>query len=251
MNNIALKDLLYKIADDQLIIGHRNSEWTGIGPILEEDIAFSSMAQDKIGHSYAFFNVLHELGESDPDTTAFLRNAEQFHNCQFVELPIGEYDFSLVRHFLFDHSEMIRFEMLTNSSFEPISLIARKLKGEVKYHIMHANVWIKKLGTATNESIERLQKSLDEAIPFALGIFEESKYEEELANEKIFPGEIALKERWIEQISDVLKQTELQLPDLSLTEARTGGRYGRHTEYLQPLLDEMSEVIKSDPTAEW
>ena len=116
MNTEALKDLLYKIADDQLILGHRNSEWTGFGPLLEEDIAFSSMAQDKVGQSLALYTLLEQLGENDPDTVAFMRNADQFHNCEFVELPIGEYDFSLIRHFLFDTAELIRFEMLAESS---------------------------------------------------------------------------------------------------------------------------------------
>ena len=82
INEKALKELLYKIADDLLILGHRNSEWTGIGPLLEEDIAFSSMAQDKIGQSLVLFELLHGLGEADPDTVAFMRNSNQFHNCQ-------------------------------------------------------------------------------------------------------------------------------------------------------------------------
>ena len=109
MNELALKELLYKIADDQLILGHRNSEWTGFGPLLEEDIAFSSMAQDKVGQSYAIYQMLHQLGEQEPDTVAFMRNANQFHNCQLVELPNGEYDFSLIRHFLFDNSRSHSF----------------------------------------------------------------------------------------------------------------------------------------------
>ena len=75
-NNEAIKELLYKMADDQLILGHRNSEWTGFGPLLEEDIAFSSMAQDKIGHSLALYSILQQLGERDPDTVAFMRNAK-------------------------------------------------------------------------------------------------------------------------------------------------------------------------------
>jgi ring-1,2-phenylacetyl-CoA epoxidase subunit PaaC len=74
----ALKDLLYRMADDALIIGHRHSEWTGLGPILEEDIAFSSIAQDKLGHAYALYQLLHELGEPEPDHAAFLRDAPQF-----------------------------------------------------------------------------------------------------------------------------------------------------------------------------
>ncbi len=251
MNTEAIKDLLYKIADDQLILGHKNSEWTGFGPLLEEDIAFSSMAQDKVGQSWQFYKILNELGETDPDTLAFMRNAEQFHNCQLVELPNGEYDFSLIRHFLFDTAELIRFSMLSESSFEPIALLSKKIKGEVKYHTMHANIWIKQLGSATSESISRLQASLDYAIPFALGIFEPSKFEEELKQEGIFEGEAVLKATWLGQIEGIIDQTALKMPSLDQSHLGLGGRYGTHTDHLQPLLDEMSEVFKVDPTADW
>jgi ring-1,2-phenylacetyl-CoA epoxidase subunit PaaC len=251
MKEQAIKELLFKIADDQLIIGHRNSEWTGLGPLLEEDIAFSSMAQDKIGHSLAFYSLLHQMGEDDPDTLAFMRHASQFHNCQFVELPVGQYDFSLIRHFLFDHAEAIRFEMLSNSSVESIAEIARKISAEIRYHIMHADTFIKKLGSATEESITRLQKALDYSLPYSLGIFEKSPYEDTLVAEKIFDGEDKLRERWQEGIEEVISQTSLQLPVWTSLEAMNGGRIGNHTEYLQPLLDEMSEVFRIDPTAEW
>src|ERR1051326_7324009 len=101
----AIKELILKMADDALIIGHRNSEWTGIGPILEEDIAMSSMAQDKIGHALALYKILHEhFGDSDPDPLAFRRAEKDFKCCHLVEFPIGEYDFTTVRHFLFDNA---------------------------------------------------------------------------------------------------------------------------------------------------
>jgi ring-1,2-phenylacetyl-CoA epoxidase subunit PaaC len=251
MNQEALKDLFYKIADDQLIIGHRNSEWTGIGPILEEDISFSSMAQDKIGHSLAFYTLLNQLGEKDPDTVAFTRNANQFHCCQFVELPIGEYDFSLIRHFLFDYSEMIRFEMLAESSYEPAAQVARKLKGEIRYHIMHANTWLKQLGNATEESIHRLQTSLDVAMPYALGIFEKSKFEDQLISDKVYQGEDVIKSKWLERVQEKVAKTSLVFPDTTILQPVFGGRYGTHTEFLQPLVEEMSEVFRVDPGAEW
>ncbi|MCJ8164919.1 phenylacetate-CoA oxygenase subunit PaaC [Pontibacter sp. E15-1] len=251
MNEQAIKDLLYKLADDLLILGHRNSEWTGFGPILEEDIAFSSMAQDKIGHSLAFYTLLHELGEADPDTVAFTRNANQFHNSQLVELPNGEYDFSLIRHFLYDNAEIIRFEMLSQSSYEPIAKVATKLKGEVKYHVLHANTWIRNLGSSTEEAIARLQTSLNEALPYALGMFEPSAYEQDLIDASIYRGEEAVKAAWQQRIRAVLEKTELQLPDLESITPITGGRTGSHTHHLQPLLDEMAEVFKIDPAAEW
>ena len=251
MNTIALKELLYKIADDQLILGHRNSEWTGMGPILEEDIAFSSMAQDKLGHSLAFYSLLHELGESDPDTLAYMRNASQFHCCQLVELPIGEYDFSLIRHFLYDHAEAIRFDYLSRSSYEPLAKVATKLKGELKYHVLHANTMIKQLGNATEESISRLQNSLNLALPFALGMFEKSPYEAELSGSNIYPSEYEIQIIWEENISKTISQTQLLLPDLKTIDPVIGGRTGQHSEYLQPLLNEMAEVYNLDPSADW
>jgi ring-1,2-phenylacetyl-CoA epoxidase subunit PaaC len=251
MNQEALKELLYKMADDQLILGHRNSEWTGLGPLLEEDIAFSSMAQDKIGHSLALYTMLQQLGEPDPDTVAFLRKAEHFHNCVFVELPNQEYDFSLVRHFLFDTAEAIRFESLKNSSYEPLAQLAAKIRGELRYHTLHANTWIKQLGAATPESIDRLQHSLNLAMPYALGIFEESPFENQLIADNIFEGENKIKERWLTRVQEILAETQLHLPELEFITPVNGGRTGRHSEHLQPLLDEMSEVIKSDPNAEW
>jgi ring-1,2-phenylacetyl-CoA epoxidase subunit PaaC len=251
MNQIALKELVYKIADDQLILGHRNSEWTGFGPLLEEDIAFSSMAQDKVGQSYALYQLLHQLGEQEPDTVAFTRHAAQFHNCRFVELPNGEYDFSLIRHLLFDTAEAARFELLTQSSYEPLALLAKKIRGELRYHTLHANTWIKQLGVATEESISRLQRALDFALPYALGMFEPSPFENDLIADKIFAGEEALRAIWHDRIESVVAQTALHLPDLRTISPVYGGRVGNHTEHLQPLLDEMSEVFRIDPTAEW
>lgn len=251
MNTEALKDLLYRIADDQLILGHRNSEWTGMGPLLEEDIAFSSMAQDKIGQSLALYNILHQLGEPPPDTVAFMRESSSFRNCIFVELPNGEYDFSLVRHFLYDTAAAIRFEMLAASSYEPLSELSNKIRGELRYHTMHANTWMKQLGSATSESIRRLQESLDAALPYALGMFEHSSFEAELIHDKIFLGEAILQERWQQKVIEILAHTQLKMPEWNTLRPAIGGRHGTHSEHLQPLLDEMSEVFKIDPNAEW
>jgi ring-1,2-phenylacetyl-CoA epoxidase subunit PaaC len=251
MNTEAIKELLYKMADDLLIIGHRNSEWTGLGPILEEDIAFSSMAQDKIGQSQALFQLLHELGEQDPDTVAFMRNAEQFHNAQLVELPNGDYDFSLMRHFLYDIADQLRFEMLATSSYEPLAKVARKVKGELKYHVFHANTWITKLGIATEESHARMQTALNEAWNYALGIFEEGPYEQQLIAEQIFAGEQELQKRWLDVIAPVLEEARLIIPDKTQWAAMYGGRKGFHSEHLQSLVEEMSEVFRVDPGAEW
>src|SRR5262249_47785821 len=121
----ALCDLLLRLADDELVIGHRNSEWTGFGPILEADIAFSSMAQAEIGHALAYSRLLAELDGSDPDQMAFARAADKFRCASLVCLPRGDWAFSIVRQFLYDAAESVRLEALTNSSYAPLAALAR------------------------------------------------------------------------------------------------------------------------------
>lgn len=248
----AVKNLLFKMADDALIIGHRNSEWTGIGPMLEEDLAFSSMAQDKIGHALALYTILHEvLGEAEPDKLGFMRSEKEFKCCQLVEQPIGEYDFTLIRHFLFDHAELLRYEMLSQSSFQPLAQLANKVKGEIKYHVMHADTFIKQLGKGTEESHARMQTALNNAWHLALGIFEKSEWEEELISTGVFAGEEALKKRWLEKITPIIEASGLQVPATDENKIAYGGRKGYHSEFLKPLLDEMCEVVRTDIDAEW
>jgi len=248
----AVRSLLLFQADDHLIIGHRNSEWTGLGPILEEDIAFSSIAQDKIGHALGLYTILHEqLGEAEPDTLAFMRNETDFTSCHLVELPIGEYDFSLVRHFFFDLAAHIRFEDLATSAFDPVAKLARKVKGEIKYHVFHANTFINQLGHGSEESKARLQSAVNQNFGLALGMFESFEGENLLVQQGIYKGEAAIREIWLGEVQAVLLEAGLKMPDAATTASVLGGRKGFHTEFLQPLLDEMTEVFRVDPAAEW
>lgn len=249
INKQAITDLIVKMADDELILGHRNSEWTGLGPIMEEDIAFSSMAQDKIGHAWALYGILQEqLGGSDPDQFAFMRPEEAFKCCHLVEMPIGTYNFSLMRHFLFDHAEAVRYESLQQSSLAPLQQLSGKLKGELKYHTLHADAWVMQLCRAGEEGYTRMQEALHTCFPLACGIFEPAD-EQALIKEGIYPGEQALYERWMESIYTVLTKASLNIPE-GVT-PQYGGRQGHHTPYLQPLLQEMGEVFRQDATARW
>ncbi len=246
----AIQELITKMADDELVIGHRNSEWTGLGPVMEEDIAFSSMAQDKIGHAWALYRILHEsFGGSDPDQFAFLRNAQDFRCCHFVEMPIGSYEFSLMRHFLFDHAETVRYQSLSGSSFTALQHLAGKVKGELKYHTLHADAWVIQLCTAGADSRQRMQSALDNCFQLAGGIFEPGEGEDLLIAEHIYPGEAALYQQWLNNISPVIEKAGLILP--ALTAPVYGGRKGQHTQYLQQLLEEMGEVFRLDPEATW
>ncbi len=251
MNASACKDLLLRMADDELIIAHRHSEWTGLGPLLEEDIAFSSIAQDKLGHAQALYAIMHEhFGEPEPDTQAFMRNESAMKCCHFVELPNGEYDFSLMRHYLFDAAEFVRWTALTQSSFEPLSKLAFKIRGELKYHLYHAQTWVKQLGAqGSEESHARMQSALREAWPYALGMFEPSDADNALIEEGVFVGEQEIYQQWLSFVAPTLTEATLEIP--TDAEPVYGGRKGYHTEHLQPLLTEMTEVYRIDPSAEW
>jgi ring-1,2-phenylacetyl-CoA epoxidase subunit PaaC len=251
MNTEAIKDLLTRMADDETVLAHRHSEWTGLGPILEEDIAFSSIAQDKLGHAQALYFILQEhCGMPDPDTQAFGRTEKEYRCCQFVELQNGEYDFSLMRHLLFDAAEYLRYAMLAESTFVPLAKLARKIHGELKYHLYHAQTWVIQMGSSgSEESKARMQSALNEAWPYALGMFEPSDHDAELAAEGIFPGERALQEAWQTFVGETLTKATLNIP--AGAEPVYGGRKGYHTEHLAPMLTEMTEVYRIDPSAEW
>ena len=251
MNKDAVKNMILRMADDELILAHRHSEWTGFGPILEEDIAFSSIAQDKLGHAQALYQILHDdFGMPVPDVQAFGRDESSFVCCQFVELPNGEYDYSLIRHLLFDAAEYLRYGMLAQSSYEPLAKLARKVHGELKYHLYHAQTWVVQLGSqGTEESKARLQTSLNEAWPYALGMFEAVEDDASLSADGVFPGEAALQEAWMAFVTETLTSATLQIP--SNAEPVNGGRKCYHSEHLQPMLEEMTEVYRIDPAAEW
>lgn len=249
----ALKDLLFRIADDALIIGHRTSEWTGFGPILEEDIAFSSMAQNEIGQAQSYYTLLHEWGEADPDTLAFLRFPREYKNAIFVELPIGDYAFSLARHFLYDFAKEARLRSLVKCAYKPLANLALKIQREQKYHLMHAKAMVVRLGNGTEESRLRMQSAFNEAYPAAWGLFEATDAEQTLAEHNLQEPENVIASVWLELIEPILAEAKITLPDANTFDpkAHYGGRKGYHTDALDALVDEMTAVIRLDPAAAW
>lgn len=246
----AVVDLLYRLADDDLIMGHRDSEWTGLAPILEGDIAFSSMAQDKMGHALAYYSMLHELGEPDPDTLAFGRKARQYRCASLVVMPNNrDWAFAIVRQFLYDASITIRLAALVESTLVPLSQLARKLRSEKKYHMMHGRTWMLRLGNSTDDSRGRMQAALNRAYPHALGLFEATEADEPLVQAGIAPREQELKNHWESAVAPVLSDAGLNTPDNAV--AVFGGRSGKHAPELAELLNNMQVVYAIDPTAKW
>jgi ring-1,2-phenylacetyl-CoA epoxidase subunit PaaC len=245
----AVVNLLYRLADDELIIGHRNSEWTGHGPILEADIAFSSMAQDEMGHAQAYYQMLHQLGEADPDTLAFGRKPREYRCASLVCLPKGDWAFSVLRQFLYDAAETVRLTAFTESSLVPLAQLATKLRGEEKYHLMHGRTWVLKLGQGTPESRGRMQAALERAYPHALGLFEPTEFDEPLVQAGITPRESELRKQWESAVAPVLADAGLATPESA--KAVYGGRVGKHPDALKELLDQLQLVYNIDPSAKW
>lgn len=250
MSNSALIYFIFKIADDDLIIGHRNSEWTGLGPILEEDIAFSSMAQDELGHAYAYYKLLEGMEVGKPDHLAFMRNEREMKCCHLVEYPIGDYSFSLMRNFLYICAKQVRTEILVNASYSPLAKLAKKIKTELQYHQIHAKTWIQKLGKSTEEARLRMQSALNEVLPLAYSIFEPHALDAEIVSQGICKAESEIQSEWEKRISAVLSDAGFSIPSVDKNKYY-GGRNGYHSTHLQPMLDEMSAVYRLDPEAEW
>jgi ring-1,2-phenylacetyl-CoA epoxidase subunit PaaC len=164
-------DLLLSIADDELILGWRNSEWTGIAPFLEEDVAFSSIAQNEIGHARALYELAAaELG-STADELAFDRRLEEYRSAPLVELRRLEWARTIARHWLYETADEIRLAALKASDDAEIAGLAAKMDREEAYHRMHAEMWIDRLLT-TDEGRSRLEEALAELWPYALGVLD-------------------------------------------------------------------------------
>ncbi len=207
-------DLLLSLADDELILGWRNSEWTGIAPFLEEDVAFSSIAQNEIGHARALYELAAaELGTT-ADALAFDRKPEEYRSAPLVELRKLEWARTIARHWLYETADEIRLAALKSSDDAEIAGVAAKIDREEAYHRMHAEMWIDRL-RATDEGRTRLDEAVDELWPYALGVLDdelrpelrsrvESRLERALSDVEAVPRgvhEAELAELWEEMTS--------------------------------------------------
>jgi ring-1,2-phenylacetyl-CoA epoxidase subunit PaaC len=213
-------DLLLSIADDELILGWRNSEWTGIAPFLEEDVAFSSIAQNEIGHARALYELAaRELGTT-ADELAFDRKPSEYRSAPLVELRRLEWARTIARHWLYETADEIRLAALKASDDPEIAGLAAKIDREEAYHRMHAEMWIERL-LSTEEGRSRLNEAVDELWPYALGVLDDALRPE-------------LRARAQERLGRVLPEVE-PVPR------------GVHEAELGELWEEMTSVRRSAP----
>jgi ring-1,2-phenylacetyl-CoA epoxidase subunit PaaC len=248
-----LVQLLLALADDKLVLGHRNSDWTGLAPILEEDIAFSSLAQDEIAHAQAIYQLVAELAGGRGDDIAFGRGPAEFRSAAIVELPDDfDWAFSICRQFFCDHGDRLRLRRMARSSYQPLAALAARMAAEEQVHVEHADAWIRRLGAGTDESRQRMQSALDRLAGVAGGLFEPVEGQDRLETAGVYPaGETDAWEQWAGELGAIVKDAGLALKLDRPAADIAGGRRGAHTEHLVPLLDEMCEVYRLEPQAAW
>ena len=247
----ALFESLLRLGDDRLVLGHRTSEWCGHGPILEEDIALANIALDLLGHATMFLRLAGEVeGKGrDEDALAYWRDERGFRNAQMLELPKGDFAFTIMRLFLYSSYSHFLLERLSASSNSDLAAIAAKAAKETRYHVRHSAEWVARLGDGTEESHLRAQAALDELWPWTGELFQADDIDRELAASGVGTDPAALREPWEKLVREQLARATLRLPEGPMRMA--GGRKGRHTEHLGHMLAEMQIVARSHPGAKW
>lgn len=244
----ALAELLLTVADDEFVIGFWDSEWTGIAPLLEEDVATSSISQDEIGHAKALYELLADLTEADADAIAFGRDAGGYRHAALMNHPRTDWAFSVVRRYLYETADAVRLEALARSSYAPLAQLATKMRREERYHQMHVDAWVRRLASHA-EPRERMSSALARLWPDALAIFTPLAGEAHLLDAAILPEPMAtLRARWVAHVRPML--TELRLPAPDDAEPAGDGRT-RRTDDFRWLHGEFTMVARSEEVATW
>jgi ring-1,2-phenylacetyl-CoA epoxidase subunit PaaC len=281
--------LLLALADDELVIGHRHAEWTGWAPYLAEDLAFSSIGQDEVGHARLLYEIAEPLAGKDPDALALGREPEEYRHAILCERPNGDWGYTIARQYLYDTADDIRLAALEKSSFPELAAAVRTIRLEERYHLEHARQWFRRFAEGPVEARQRFAQGLEAAVGEALALFETLPDEDRLVAEGVMPrsSEDLLAE-WLGQLGDALEGASLDwvlashakaggemvptssgeiqqgptltVPGIERRDGRwvhvgafmgDGGRRGRHTEDFGVLWEEMTALYRKIPGATW
>lgn len=261
------------LADNALILGQRNSEWTGHGPVLEQDIAITNISLDLLGQARNFYQYAASLynefsaeekesvdrwiprlwksygRELQEDDLAFLRDEHQYMNLQITELPRSDWGFSVLRQFFFSAFQQLLYRELQNSKDEQLAAIAEKSIKETAYHVRWSGEWVIRLGDGTEESNRRMNDALAGLWMFTGEMFMPAAYELEIFGNNTKEKFASIREEWQNKIATVFSEATLEVP--KQTWMQQGGKEGRHTEHLGYLLAEMQYLQRAYPNATW
>lgn len=245
----AVVDFLYQLADDDLVQGHRDSEWLGLAPEIEEDVAFSSISQDEVGHATFYYGLLESLGEGNADELAFQRPAAGRRNALLTERENGDWAYTIVRHYLYDVFEDARLQALENSSYLALRQGAVKIRREEFYHLLHFETWFRRLAMAGGEARQRIESALAMLWTDFDNLFDLGPHARMLQQHGILSSSAdELRQAVMVRVRTVMAGADLALPDSS--EGEVADR-SRHTDALRELFDTMNEVRELQPGAVW
>lgn len=255
-------DYLLHLADNALILGQRNAEWCGHGPILEEDIAMANIGLDHIGQARLLYQHVAALkGDGcTEDKLAYFRNPEDFRNYVLLELPHStaiapsacverDYAVTIARNFLYSSLMLLVWEALQSSSDTQLAAVAAKSVKEVRYHLRHSTDWMVRLGDGTPESHARMQAAVDHLMPFTQEFWTACAMQSEAVKAGVAIDMQPLRARWQTSVDAVL--AEATLKSRTPVGYITGGKDGVHSEHLSYLLAEMQSLARAHPEAVW
>jgi ring-1,2-phenylacetyl-CoA epoxidase subunit PaaC len=254
-----LSNYIIHQADNALILGHRNSEWTGHGPILEQDIALSNIALDLIGQARNFYQLAaSRINEIEPgdiiteDDLAYLRDGNEFKNFILAEQPNGDWAKTILRQFYFSSFQLLLYRELLNSPYAELAAICEKSIKETRYHLKWSSEWVIRLGDGTSESHARMIHAQQDLHPCIAELFiaADFDYEAEASGTAILPEKI--KDEWYQRVNKVFETAILpSITDEKKAMQILSGKNGVHSEHLGFLLAEMQFLQRAYPGCTW
>ena len=256
-------DYLLHLADNALILGQRNAEWCGHGPILEEDMALANNSLDLIGQArllYQHVAVLLDDGHSTEDRLAYFRDVPDFRNYTLLELPHStalaptaagnrDYAVTIVRNFLYSALMVLAWEALKASSDAQLAAIAAKSLKETQYHLRHSRDWLLRMGDGTDESHARAQAAVDHLMPYTQEFWTSSAMEKTAIEQGVGVDLSTIEARWNALLNDTLAQATLTRP--AAGGYVSTGKHAVHSEHLGFVLGEMQSLARAHPEAVW
>jgi ring-1,2-phenylacetyl-CoA epoxidase subunit PaaC len=251
MKNQNLYNYILTIADNSLILAQRLGELCGHGPNLETDIALTNISLDLLGQTRSYYQYAAKISEENKteDDIAFLRIEREYRNCLLVEQPNTHFGYVIGRQFLFDVYHFMLMEKLQYSTDETLAAIAKKGIKEVSYHKRFSSDWVKRLGDGTEESKAKMQEAINDLWRFTDEIFFMTEAEKEAVKEGIGLDVSSFKEKYYEEVSEILNEATLSVPENNYF--TKGGKEGVHTEHMGYILADLQYMQRTYPNMTW
>jgi len=239
------REFLLCLADDEHLMGQRHTEWIGVAPFLEEDLALASIGQDELGHAAMLYELLSGPGR-DIDDIALGRSAGEYRSCWLVEQECPDWSDALVRHWMYDTAESLRWQMFEKSSIDELRGIAARALGEESFHVMHAEAMVAAL-SLSSDAHSRLADSIAELLPLGVAMFEAPAGELDAIDDGVVSTSmVTLLPEWQQRVDARFGEQDWAAVDTVHQNGRT-----TRSDSFAPMYDAMREVLLIDPEAKW